>query len=73
MNKYRKGSALAVALVLSTVLLVLGLSYSKLTQQTNMPTQKIDEKIRLKYLADGLAQIAMLKFQKFPSEFYAAW
>lgn len=71
MNK--KGSALPLALILSTILLTLGLSYAKLTIQTNTPTQKIDEKVRLQYLSDGIAQIALLKFQKFPSEFYAAW
>lgn len=71
-NNNKKGSALAIALVLSSVLLLLGLSYSKLTSNTNVSTQKIDERVRLKYLADGANQIALLKLQKFPAEFYAA-
>lgn len=69
----RNGSAIAIAIVFSVVLLQLALVYSKQVSNTTASTQQIDERVRLQYLADGIAQIALLKFQKFPSDFYSAW
>lgn len=69
----KNGSALAIAIVFSVVLLQLALVYSKQVSNITASTQQIDERVRLQYLADGIAQIALLKFQKFPSDYYYAW
>lgn len=69
----KNGSALAIAIVFSVVLLQLALVYSKQVSNTTASTQQIDERVRLQYLADGITQIALLKFQKFPSDYYYAW
>lgn len=73
MNKNKKGSAIALAMIFSTAMLLIALGYSKRTQNSPNSTYTIDEHIRLQYLADGVARIALLKFQTYSSEFYAAW
>lgn len=69
----KKGSALALTVVFAAILLQLALVYSYQVQNTTKSTTQIDGRVRLQYLSDGLAQIALLKFQKFPSDFYSAW
>ena len=69
----KKGNAIVIVLVISSVLLVIGLSDSKLTKKVDTSTTKIDEHVRLQYLADGLAQIVLLKYKKYPADFYDAW
>ncbi len=72
-KNYKKGSAIVIVLVISTTLLVMALGYSKLTKNVTASTAKIDDHVRLQYLADGLAQIVLLKYKKYPSDFYDAW
>lgn len=67
----KKGSAIALALVFATVLLTMGLAYSKMTQTSKTQTYQIDERIRLEYLAQGYCELALLKFQLYPADFYA--
>lgn len=69
----RQGTAIVLALVFATILLQLAISYSGLIGQTRPQTELIDERVRLHYLSKGLTEIALLKFQKFPSDFYNCW
>ena len=68
---FKRGSAVALCLVFATVLLVMGLAYSKLTFGHKRQTVQIDERIKLEYLAHGLTELALLKFQLYPADFYA--
>ena len=67
----KRGSAVALCLIFATVLLVMGLAYSKLTIGHKKQTVQIDERIKLEYLAQGLTELALLKFQLYPADFYA--
>ncbi len=67
----KNGSAIALALVFATVLLLMGLAYSKMTAGARVQTVKIDERIKLDFLAHGMTELALLKFQLFPADFYA--
>ena len=70
-SNFKRGSAVALCLVFATVLLVMGLAYSKLTVGSKRQTVQIDERIKLDYLAHGMTELAMLKFQLYPADFYA--
>ncbi len=74
-NKYKKnkGMALILALVFATVLLQMAIAYSSMTQGNKPQTVQIDERIKLEYLAHGLTELALLKFQLYPGDYYAAW
>lgn len=67
----KKGSAVALCLVFATVLLMMGLSFSKMTSTSKKQTVQIDERIKLEYLAHGITELALLKFQLYPADFYA--
>ena len=69
--KFKRGSAVALCLVFATVLLMMGLAYSKLTSTSKKQTIQIDERIKLEYLAHGITELALLKFQLYPADFYA--
>ena len=74
MNKHEKlkrGSAVALCLIFATVLLTMGLAYSKLTMNTKKQTIQIDERVKLEYIANGITELALLKFQLYPADFYA--
>jgi len=70
-NKLKRGSAVALCLIFATVLLVMGLSFSKMTSTSKKQTVQIDERIKLEYLAHGITELALLKFQLYPADFYA--
>lgn len=72
-NNSRKGMALILALVFAVVLLQMALAYSSMTTATKPQTIQIDERIKLDYLAKGLTELALLKFQLYPGDFYACW
>ncbi|NLM17536.1 MAG: hypothetical protein GX221_07450 [Candidatus Riflebacteria bacterium] len=69
-NNKKRGSAVALALLLGAGLLILGIVYVKLIRHSSLPTYQIDERVKVKYLADGLAEFALLKFQCFPYDYY---
>lgn len=69
--KQKKGSAIAFCLTFATVLLTMGLAYSSLTANNKKQTIQIDERIKLDYLAQGMAELAVLKYQLYPTDFYA--
>lgn len=70
-NKLKRGSAVALCLIFATVLLTMGLAYSKLTMNTKKQTIQIDERVKLEYIAHGITELALLKFQLYPADFYA--
>mgnify|MGYP003431076939 CR=1 FL=1 len=70
-SNIKKGSAVALCLVFATVLLMMGLSFSKMTSTSKKQTVQIDERIKLEYLAHGITELALLKFQLYPADFYA--
>ncbi|MGM0598870.1 MAG: hypothetical protein ACQETH_03525 [Candidatus Rifleibacteriota bacterium] len=72
-NNPRKGMALILALVFAVVLLQMALAYSSMTKSSKPQTIQIDERIKLDYLAKGLTELALLKFQLYPGDFYACW
>lgn len=67
----KKGSVIALCLVFATVLLLMGLGYSKMTSDAKKQTVQIDDRIRVEYIANGLTELALLKFQLFPADYYA--
>ncbi len=67
----KRGSAVALCLIFATVLLMMGLAYSKQTATSKRQTVQIDERIKLEYLAHGVTELALLKFQLYPADFYA--
>ena len=69
----RRGTAIVLALVFAMILLQFAIAYSGLIGQSRPQTEIIDERVRLNYLSKGLTEIALLKFQKFPSDFYNCW
>jgi hypothetical protein len=69
----KKGMALLLALVFAVVLLQMAIAYSQLTGQAKPQTVQIDERIKLDYLAHGLTELALLKFQLYPADYYACW
>lgn len=69
----RRGTAIVLALVFAMILLQFAISYSGLIGQSRPQTEFIDERVRLHYLSKGLTEIALLKFQKFPADFYNCW
>lgn len=69
----RSGVALIMALVFAVVLLQMAIAYSSMTRQSKPQTVQIDERIKLDYLAHGLTELALLKFQLYPADFYACW
>lgn len=68
-----KGTAILLALVFGVILLQFAIAYSSMVSQSRPQTDQIDERIRLQYLANGLSEIALLKYQKFPADFYNCW
>ena len=70
-NNLKRGSAIALCLIFATVLLIMGLAYKKLTSTARKQTVQIDERIKLDYLAHGMTELALLKFQLYPADYYA--
>jgi len=69
----RRGTAIILALVFGVLLLQFAIAYSGLVGKSRPQTDIIDERVRLQYLSTGLTEIALLKFQKFPADFYNCW
>lgn len=68
-----RGTALVIVLVFSTVLLTFGLFYLRTVSQS-MPINPLQlRRIQADFLAEGIANIAMLKYQELPSDFYYSY
>ena len=73
MKNLKKGVALIFALVFSTILLQLAIVYTGMLRNTGGQTVKIDDQIKENFYADALMDLAILKFNMFPGDFYAAF
>lgn len=68
----RQGMALLMVLVFATLLATCALAFSKMFQQARPQNQVIDERAKVDFLTQGYVEKALLKYQLFPSDFYAA-
>lgn len=69
----QRGTALVMALVFALLLLQMAISYSGMLRQSKPQTLQLEEGSKFELLAQGLIDKAILKFQLYPGEFYAAW
>lgn len=65
--------AIVIVLVFSLTLLVLGSAYIKTFTTTKPVNPKMLERLQADFFAQGIAQIAMLKFKRLPADFYHAY
>ncbi|NCB47859.1 hypothetical protein EOM81_12710, partial [bacterium] len=69
----RHGMALVIVLTLATAIMVLGVSYLKtIRNQSGRNTIELGA-IQADLLAEGITQIAMLKFKEIPGPLYYAY
>lgn len=69
----RRGMAIIIVLTLATAILMMGVSYIKTVQnQGGRNTIELGA-IQADLLAEGITQIAMLKFKEIPGPFYYAY
>lgn len=69
----RKGMAIVIVLTLATAILLMGISYIRTVQnQGGRNTIELGA-IQADLLAEGITQIAMLKFKEIPGPFYYAY
>ncbi len=69
----KHGTALVIVLVFATVLLTFGLYYLRTVSQS-VPINPLQlRRIQADFLAEGIANIAMLKYQELPSMFHYAY
>ena len=66
----RNGSAIPIVLIFSFLMLVMGLTYSKMTQNSKIQTIQIDERVKLDYAIESMAELALLKYQLYPADYY---
>lgn len=69
----RQGMALIIVLVFSLALLVLGTSYMNTISKTTVVNPIQLRRLQADFLAQGIAEIALLKFKKFPADFYHSY
>ena len=69
----RKGMALVIVLTFSMVLMVLGSSYISSFSSYKHNNPKHLSKIQADFFAQGISKLALLKFKKFPADFYHAF
>jgi len=67
-----RGTALILSLVFATLLLEMVIAYTKMVQQAPPQNFQIDERVKMDFLSQGLIEKAILKFQLFPADYYAA-
>ena len=71
--KMRKGMAIVIVLVLATSLLLMGGTYWKTIQQVKPVGKNLLQKAQANILAEGILNIAILKFKELPSDFYYSY
>lgn len=64
--------ALVIVLAIAMALLVMGTSYLNTFSQSRPVNVKLLERVQADLLASGLQKIALLKFKRFPEDFYHA-
>ncbi|HAE38426.1 MAG TPA: hypothetical protein DCG57_07280 [Candidatus Riflebacteria bacterium] len=73
MSIKRRGTAVVIALVFAILLLQMGVIYTSILRTSKTQTSRIDERSRVEFLANGLIELALLKFRFLPSDFYASY
>jgi len=73
MQTKRRGTAVVIALVFGMLLLEMGIVYINILRTSKSQTSRIDERSRVEFLANGLIELALLKFRFLPSDFYASY
>ncbi len=73
MNNNRKGIAVVIVLVLTTMLLALAGSYIQRSRTASPINGKVLERVQADFWGQGIAQLALLKFKQLPSDFYFAY
>ncbi|MFZ2957987.1 MAG: hypothetical protein WA705_13950 [Candidatus Ozemobacteraceae bacterium] len=68
----KRGMVLPMVLIFAMLLLLVALSFSKILQQARPQNTVIDERVKMEFLAQGYIELAILKYQLYPSDFYAA-
>lgn len=68
-----KGMAILIVLVLATSLLIMGGTYWKTIQQVRPISDNLLQKAQANLLAEGILNIAILKFKELPSDFYYSY
>ena len=71
--KPKRGTAIVIVLVFATALLTFGLFYLRVISQGTTLNPLQLRKIQADFLAEGVANIAMLKYQELPSDFYSSY
>lgn len=71
--KNKKGIAIVIVLVLATALLIMGGSYWTTIKQIRPVTDNFLQKAEASLLAEGILNIAILKFKELPSDFYYSY
>ncbi|MFZ2957312.1 MAG: hypothetical protein WA705_10520 [Candidatus Ozemobacteraceae bacterium] len=72
-ERSKAGIALAVVLGFSTTLLVMGMIFLQTNRHSRPVNERIYERTQADFLAQGLVELATLKFKKRPAEFYWAY
>lgn len=62
-----------MALIFAVLLLQMAITYSGMLRISKPQTLQLEEAAKYDLLAQGLIDKAILKFQLYPGEFYAAW
>lgn len=73
MKKGSRGSAVVIAIVFCGLLAQMAIAYIYTVRTSKNQTSRIDERSRVEFLADGLIELALLKFRLLPSDFYASY
>ena len=71
--KNNSGMAIVIVLVMSTALLILAGSYWKTIQQVKPTESNLLQKAQADLLAEGILNVAILKFKELPSDFYYSY
>jgi hypothetical protein len=69
----RDGMAIVIVLVFALALLVLGSAYLRSLSQSQPVNPMLLERLQADFFAQGVAQIALFKFKRYPADFYHAF
>lgn len=71
-GRRRRGTAVALAIVFATILLLMAIGFSRILQHAQPQNRLIDERAKIEFLANSVIDKALLKFKLYPADFYAA-
>lgn len=72
MSIRRRGTAVAMALIFATILLLMAIGFVRQLRQAHPQNRLIDERVKVELLANSAIDKAILKFQLFQGDYYAA-